>query len=214
MSSWPFSPRPNSTSGRFCRSAPPATATRPMRAHRPLPAIPSHQPRIPLRLGLDRGRAHRGPCRPRRQRGLSILRWRSASSRCSTRRPATFSTAPPARPKLAAQWRAVPGVLPGRGRLAHRLRSLCRLRRQFNDRRVDEWPEPLRRREPEALAQAAAQHARGRPRSRCCSLPSPSVEQLREAAAAKRDPHPGRRGHLRQHGFGRRLGSPGTFRAG
>jgi 4-alpha-glucanotransferase len=58
------------------------------------------------------------------------------------------------------------------------------LRRQFNTGAWTEWPEPLRRRDPQALAQAAAKHGRALARSRCCSLPfRQQWNQLRGCAA-------------------------------
>jgi 4-alpha-glucanotransferase len=58
------------------------------------------------------------------------------------------------------------------------------LRRQFKTGAWVEWPEPLRRREPEALAQAAAQHARELAQEQVLQFAfSLQWNQLREAAA-------------------------------
>ena len=53
-----FWPAPNSMSGRFCRCAPPDTATRPMPALRLSRAIPRLSAWSFFRLGLDRWRTH------------------------------------------------------------------------------------------------------------------------------------------------------------
>ena len=85
-----------------------------------------------------------------------------ASSRCSTRPQAIFSTARPERSRRSS---------PSSGR---QFEEFCRaeaawlndyalyavLRRQFNTGAWTEWPEPLRRRDPQALAQTAAEHGR------------------------------------------------------
>ena len=80
------------------------------------------------------------------------------------------------------------------------------LRRKFKTGAWTEWPEPLRRRDPQALAQAAAEHARALALEQVLQFAfSPSVESTPRGCGAQRNPHPGRCRHLRQHGFGRRV---------
>jgi 4-alpha-glucanotransferase len=60
------------------------------------------------------------------------------------------------------------------------------LRRQFGTGAWTEWPEPLRRRKPEALAQAAEQHSRAIAQEKALQFAfSLQWNQLREAAAQK-----------------------------
>ena len=111
---------------------------------------------------------------------------------------------------------AVSGVLP-RARPAGSTdyALYAELRRQFKTGAWTAWPEPLRRRQPRGTGQgcrgAWARPGQGAGAAVCLFA---AVEQLREAAAQQGNPHPGRRGDLRQHGFGRRLGSSRTLRAG
>ena len=83
------------------------------------------------------------------------------------------------------------------------------LRRKFKTGAWTEWPEPLRRRDPHALAAAAAEHARERVLEQVLQFAfSLQWNQLARGCGAQRHPHPGRRGHFRQYGLGRRVGSP------
>ena len=83
------------------------------------------------------------------------------------------------------------------------------LRRKFKTGAWTEWPEPLRRRDPHALAAAAAEHGARLALEQVLQFAfSPSVESTPRGCGAQRHPHPGRRGHFRQYGLGRRVGSP------
>jgi 4-alpha-glucanotransferase len=72
------------------------------------------------------------------------------------------------------------------------------LRRELNTGAWTAWPEPLRRRQPQALAEVAAKHSRAL-----------AQERVLQFAFG-----PGGRGHLRQYGFGRCVGASRTLRAG
>ena len=92
----------------------------------------------------------------------------------------------PTDPKLALQWAHYREVLPRRGELAGRLRPLRRVAPPVLHRRLEVWPEPLRRREPQALAHAAATHARRVAEEQVLQFAfSLQWNELREAAAEK-----------------------------
>ena len=178
---------PSSTSGRFCRCAPRDTATRPMRAPRPLPAIrpSSAWSSSPTGAGST---ASASPGWPAAAAPSISTRWRSGSCRCSTRPPAIFSIA----------GRTMRRRSPSSGQILRNFAATqaawlddyalyAVLRRQFNTGAWTEWPEPLRRREPQALAQAAAEHARAvadRAGAAVCLFPAvePAPRGCRDAA--------------------------------
>jgi hypothetical protein len=114
-----------------------------------------HQPRIPLRLGLDR-RPHRRPRRPQRQRRLRRRR-KPQSSRCSTKPPATSSTAAPTKSASKASGSASPPSAPQEASWLNDYAYYAVFRRHFKTGAWTAWPEPLRRREPAAMAEAATQ---------------------------------------------------------
>jgi 4-alpha-glucanotransferase len=87
-------------------------------------------------------------------------------------------------PKLAAQWRQYREFCQAQAGWLADYALYAVLRRQFKTGAWVEWPEPLRRREPEALAQAAAQHARELAQEQVLQFAfSLQWNQLREAAA-------------------------------
>ena len=113
----------------------------------------------------------------------------------------------PRSPALAAQWRQFEEFCRSQAGWLNDYALYAVLRSKFQTGAWTEWPEPLRRREPQALAQAIAEHGRALAIEQALQFAfSLQWNQLREAAARNGNPHPGRRGHLRQHGFGRRLG--------
>ena len=214
-SSSPSSPPPNSTSGRFCPLCPTGYGNSPYAGSS---AFAGNPYLISLEFLADWGWIDgdriadlAGTRRQRRFRpGRS-----SASSPCSTKRPATFSIAAPHDAKLAAAVEAVSrSSASAQSAWLADYALYAVLRREFNTGAWTAWPEPLRSRDPQALAEVAAT---SRPRPRPGAGPAvrllAAVEQLlREAAAAQRHPHPRRRGHLRQHGLGRRLGASRALR--
>ena len=79
----------------------------------------------------------------------------------------------PHEPKLAEQWKQFQEFCRAEVSWLTDYALYAELRRQFKTGAWTAWPEPLRRREPQALAEVAASMRRARwPRSRCCSLPS------------------------------------------
>jgi 4-alpha-glucanotransferase len=116
------------------------------------------QPGVSFRLGMDRWRAHCRAGRPRAAMWTS-MKWRRGSCRCS-RGGGEFSRPRAARREAGRAVGGVRGVLPRRGELAGRLRVLRRAAPEFNTGAWTAWPEPVRKRRPEALAQIAAKHGR------------------------------------------------------
>ncbi len=96
----------------------------------------SHQPRIPLRLGLDRRRAHLLAWPDAAATSIST-RSRAASSRCSLRRRATSSTARRTTPIWPDQWAEFEEFCRAEASWLDRLRPLCRTAPPIQHRRVD-----------------------------------------------------------------------------
>jgi len=89
-------------------------------------------------------------------------------------------------PKLAAQWRQYQAFCQVEASWLSGYALYAVLRRQFSTGAWVEWPEPLRRREPEALAEASAQHARELAQEQVLQFAfSLQWNQLREAAASQ-----------------------------
>jgi 4-alpha-glucanotransferase len=87
-------------------------------------------------------------------------------------------------PKLAAQWAEYQAFCKSEAVWLSDYALYAVLRRQFNTGAWVEWPEPLRRREPQALAQAAATHARALAQEQALQFAfSLQWSQLREAGA-------------------------------
>ena len=83
------------------------------------------------------------------------------------------------------------------------------MRREFHTGAWVEWPEPVRRRRPDALVKVAADHARALAQEEALQFAfSLQWDLLRAMRRTPWHPHPRRRSHLRQHGFGRCLGQP------
>jgi 4-alpha-glucanotransferase len=96
------------------------------------------------------------------------------------RGPAATST----EPQLAAQWVQYQEFCRQEAGWLADYALYAELRRQFNTGAWTAWPEPLRRREPEALAQAAATHARRIAEEQVLQFAfSLQWNKLREAAA-------------------------------
>jgi 4-alpha-glucanotransferase len=88
-------------------------------------------------------------------------------------------------PKLAAQWTQYQQFCQTEAVWLADYALYTVLRRQFNTGAWVEWPEPLRRREPQALAEAARQHARELAQEQALQFAfSLQWTQLRQAAAA------------------------------
>jgi 4-alpha-glucanotransferase len=89
-------------------------------------------------------------------------------------------------PQLALQWAQYEKFCRAEAAWLADYALYAELRRQFNTGAWTVWPEPLRRREPEALAQAAAKHARRVAEEQVLQFAfSLQWNNLREAAAEK-----------------------------
>ena len=109
---------------------------------------------------------------------------RSGSSRCSTRLPAIFSTAARTTPALADQWADFEEFCRSQAAWLNDYALYAVLRRKFKTGAWTEWPEPLRRRDPQALAQVDAEHGRALALEQALQFAfSLQWNQLREAAA-------------------------------
>jgi 4-alpha-glucanotransferase len=87
-------------------------------------------------------------------------------------------------PKLALQWAKFEKFRIAEASWLDDFALFAELRRQFNTGAWTEWPEPLRRRQPEALAQAAGQNRRAIAQEQALQFAfSLQWHQLREAAA-------------------------------
>ena len=132
-------------------------------------------------MGLDRWQAHRRASRPQWRSRFRTGR-KTASSPCSTRPPAIFSTA--AWHELSEQWDLFEEFCRSQAAWLDDYALYAVLRRQFKTGAWTEWPEPLRRRDPQALAAAAAEHASARVLEQVLQFAfSLQWNQLREAAA-------------------------------
>jgi 4-alpha-glucanotransferase len=89
-------------------------------------------------------------------------------------------------PKLAEQWQQYQAFCQVEAVWLAGYALYAVLRRQFNTGAWVEWPEPLRRRLPEALAEASAQHARELAQEQVLQFAfSLQWDQLRQAAASQ-----------------------------
>jgi 4-alpha-glucanotransferase len=89
-------------------------------------------------------------------------------------------------PRLAAQWDEYQEFCRVEAGWLADYALYSELRRQFNTGDWTEWPEPLRRRQPEAMAHAAATHARRVAEEQVLQFAfSLQLNQLRQAAAEK-----------------------------
>jgi 4-alpha-glucanotransferase len=87
-------------------------------------------------------------------------------------------------PKLAKQWIQFEEFCRAEASWLNDYTLYAVLRRQFNTGAWTAWPEPLRRRQPEALAQATAEHSRALAQERVLQFAfSLQWKNLREAAA-------------------------------
>ncbi len=186
MSLWRFSPAPNSTSGRFCRLAPPATATRPTAGSSAFAGNSlSHQPGISRPTGAgsteNASRAWPDAAAP-----WTSTRWSSGSSRCSIEAAAIFSTAGHTTPSWPSSGSSFRSFAATEAAWLTDYALYAELRRQYNTGAWTRWPEPLRRREPQALAEAAAKHGRALAQEQALQFAfSVQWNQLREAAARR-----------------------------
>jgi 4-alpha-glucanotransferase len=97
---------------------------------------------------------------------------------------ANFLDRAPHAPKLAAQWAQFQQFCQAEAGWLNDYALFAELRRQYKTGAWTEWPEPLRRRQPQALAQAAAGHARALAQEKVLQFAfSVQWRNLREAAA-------------------------------
>jgi 4-alpha-glucanotransferase len=97
---------------------------------------------------------------------------------------ATFVDRGPSQPELAAQWQQFQAFCGIEENWLTDYALYAVLRREFGTGGWTEWPEPMRRRRPEALAKAAAQHGRELAQEQALQFAfSAQWNRLREAAA-------------------------------
>ena len=88
------------------------------------------------------------------------------------------------------------------------------LRREYKTGAWTAWPEPIRKREPQAHGRGSSKtRPRPRPRTGPAIRVRPPVARSAQSRRPRRYPHPRRHRHLRQHGFVRRVGPSRHLRA-
>jgi 4-alpha-glucanotransferase len=150
---------------------------------------------------------------------VTVATWTStkskrASCRCSRKRRKFSRPRATIDSKLAVQWAEFEEFCKAEADWLVDYAYYAVLRKEFNTGAWTAWPEPVRKRKPEALAQIAHKHGRAL-----------AVEQVMQFAFSKQwialrkgyrawNPHPGRRGNLCEYGFGRRVDASGFVRTG
>ena len=115
-------------------------------------------------------------------------------------------------PELAAQWKRFEEFCSAESSWLTDYAMYAELRRRFNTGAWTQWPEAIRRREPKALAQVAAESGRMLAQEQALQFAfAVQWTNLRAAAAQHADSHSWRCGDLREHGFGGCVDASGHF---